>query len=112
GITADATHAYFETAQAIPVGDDPDTQSDVYERRPDQTVHRVSTGANGVPAWFVAATADGSRAMFRTEAAIAGLGDANATQDIYEKHVGGAVRLISGGKAGAGPVSSARYSED
>ncbi len=112
GHSSDGARAYFETAQAIPGTGDTDAHLDVYERRPDGTLRLVSAGTNGAAARFVAATDDGSRVMFATTAAIAGLGDANATHDVYEQHVGGAVRLISGGRTGAASVYTARYSED
>jgi hypothetical protein len=68
----------------------------------DRTVRLITTpGAGALDASFAGASEDGSRVWFQTKEPNPGLGDADASFDVYERSADGALRLISTPGAGA-----------
>jgi hypothetical protein len=121
GVSADATHAYFTTAESLS-GSDTDSAVDIYSRNlANSTTSLVSEGGVGcVPACgnsgavpvFQGSSTDGSRAFFTTDEQLVGADEDTAT-DIYARDLpAGPTFLISGGKAGTSTASFAAASGD
>lgn len=121
GISADASHAYFTTAESLS-GADTDSAVDVYSRNLlTGTTSLVSEGGVGcVPACgnsgavpvFQGSSEDGSRAFFTTDEQLVGADEDTAT-DIYARDLpAGPTFLVSGGKAGTATASFAAASGD
>jgi Tol biopolymer transport system component len=121
GVSADASHAYFTTAESLS-GSDTDSAVDVYSRNlVNDTTSLVSEGGVGcVPACgnsgavpvFQGSSEDGSRAFFTTDEQLVGADEDSAT-DIYARDLpAGPTFLISGGKAGTATASFAAASGD
>ena len=121
GISADASHAYFTTAESLS-GSDTDSTVDVYSRNlSNDTTSLVSEGGVGcvpvcgnsgaVPV-FQGSSDNGSRAFFTTDEQLVGADEDTAT-DIYARDLpAGPTFLISGGKAGTATASFAAASGD
>ena len=105
GSSEDGSQVYIETSEkliASPV--DRDTVRDVY-RSAGGTLTMVSPGGNdnfATPAYFAAASQDGSRVFIRSEEAL-GSGDTDKYQDIYEFSGGTLTRVSLGPNGGNGP---------
>jgi hypothetical protein len=100
GASADGTHVYFESAEAL-VSTDTDGQLDVYEHADGQTtlVSTGPTGGNGTfDALFSGASADGTRVFFNTVEPLVSA-DTDTALDIYER-AGGQTTLVSTGGNG------------
>ncbi|HYC81549.1 MAG TPA: hypothetical protein VEB65_07165, partial [Solirubrobacterales bacterium] len=117
GISADGSHAYFTTEEALSPADG-DTARDIYARDlgSGQTVF-VSRGECGgcgnggkVPV-FDASSADGEKVFFSSDEALV-TGDDDARTDVYMRDLpGGPTTLVSGG-SDAQPASFAAASAD
>ncbi len=121
GVSTDASHAYFTTAESLS-GSDTDSAVDVYSRNLlNDTTSLVSEGGVGcVPACgnsgavpvFQGSSGDGSRAFFTTDEQLVGADEDTAT-DIYARDLpAGPTFLISGGNAGTATASFAATSGD
>jgi hypothetical protein len=121
GISADASHAYFTTAESLSISDT-DSAVDIYSRNlVNGTTSLVSEGGVGcVPACgnsgavpvFQGSSEDGSRAFFTTDEQLVS-GDEDTATDIYARDLpAGPTFLISGGKAGTATASFAAASGD
>jgi hypothetical protein len=116
GISQDGSEVFIETTdRLIPSPVDRDSQSDVY-RSAGGTFTMLSPGGNdtvSTPAYFTAASADGSRVFIRSDEAL-GSGDTDEYQDIYEFNGGTLTRLSLGPGGGNGPfhASFGGISED
>jgi Tol biopolymer transport system component len=121
GISADASHAYFTTAESLS-GSDTDSAVDIYSRNlANGTTSLVSEGGVGcVPACgnsgavpvFQGSSEDGSRVFFTTDESLVG-SDENTATDIYARDLpAGPTFLVSGGKAGTATASFAAASAD
>ena len=95
GASADGTRVFFDTDERL-VGDDTDSVQDVYERSGDATA-LLSIGPDGgngpSPAYFDAASQDGSRVILST-AEILAEQDLDAQFDVYLRD-GGTIRPVS-----------------
>jgi hypothetical protein len=110
GASADATRVFFTTAEQL-VSADNDASTDIYERS-GSTTTLVSAGqinGNGAQnAAFDAASADGTRVLFRTAEQLVS-SDTDSTTDIYLRS-GGSTSLVSADTASASTFEGA--SED
>ncbi|WP_336213865.1 hypothetical protein [Nonomuraea sp. LPB2021202275-12-8] len=97
GASADGLLVWFSTTEAIPGTPDTDTARDVYERAADQSLRLISTGGANLDADFHRALGAGGSVWFSTTEAIPGTGDTDTARDIYERTVGGALRLTTTG---------------
>jgi Ca2+-binding RTX toxin-like protein len=95
GASEDGSHVVFETYESL-VSADTDAQRDLYERAGGQTT-LVSTGPaggnSGIPPIFEGASADGTRAFFRTSESLVSA-DTDTWWDVYER-AGGQTTLVS-----------------
>src|SRR4051812_45469884 len=111
GSSKDGTRVFFETAEPLVAADD-DSSTDVYERTGSNTLlrsDRFQAGADEEkPAFFDAASADGTHVFFgTTEAIVDEDGDANSA-DVFER-VGATSTLISDRNSGADGAFDADY---
>ena len=93
GINADGTRVFFGTTEAL-VAADVNPHSDVYERSGGVTT-LVSTGSDN-SSHFVAISADGSRILIESEAALTPEDEDSAATDVYEISAGEATLLTPG----------------
>ena len=91
-ISADGTHVFFETTEALPGTGDADTAYDVYERA-NGTLRLISGGSTNRDSFFGGATADGSRVWFTSSDGLVPA-DTDDSSDLYERH-GTTLTLIS-----------------
>ncbi|HEU4736051.1 MAG TPA: hypothetical protein VFS48_03365 [Solirubrobacterales bacterium] len=121
GISANGSHAYFTTAEAL-FGADTDTAVDIYSRNvsggPTTLVSQGGEGCapacgnNGAVPVFQASSASGSRAFFSTDEALVGA-DKDTATDVYARELpGGPTTLISGGTAATQTASFAATTAD
>jgi hypothetical protein len=95
GSSQDGTHVFFSTSGSLVAGDT-DTRSDVYESIDGATPTLVTAGPSGTSdCRFEAASADGSRVFFSTEAPLTAA-DEDGNTDVYERS-GAAPTLLTGG---------------
>lgn len=102
GLSADGSHAYFETAERLRNDDDDANAVDVYEND-GITTRLVSIGpgagaADAAAAHYVGSSPDGARAYFTTAARLVGE-DTDASIDLYVREAG-VTTLLSLGSAG------------
>jgi hypothetical protein len=98
----DGSRVWFETAEPNAGLGDTDVFIDVYERSANGTLRLISTpGTGAFDASFAGASSDGSRVRFTTDEPNLGLGDTDASFDVYERDAGGILRLISTSGPGA-----------
>ena len=99
GSSADGSKVFFETDESLDAGD-LDAVSDVYERSAGTTTLAStgpSDGTGAFPAFFRAASGDGSRVFFSTARALTAA-DVDSAADVYER-ASGATALVSAGTA-------------
>jgi len=98
GVSADGTRAFFITNEQL-VAADTDASTDLYERS-GGTTKQVSAGqinGNGAfNAFFVGASADGTRVFFFTAEPLVAA-DTDASVDVYERS-GGTTKRVSAGQ--------------
>ena len=104
GASGDGTHVYFRTVENL-AGDGEATFEDVFESVGGVITH-VSVGADANHAFFLEASADGSRAWFETVDDIDTTDDLDAMNDVYERS-GGQTTLISDN--GSGVAASSQF---
>ncbi len=92
GASADGSRVYFTTTEAIPGTGDAGEIKDVFERRPDGSLRRVSGGA--VAATFSGASAGGAFAWYAQP------GVAPAGASLLERTAAGAGRVVAAAAAG------------
>lgn len=121
GISADASHAYFTTAESLSNADT-DTAVDIYSRNlSNETTTLVSQGGEGcapacgnggqVPV-FQASSSDGSKVFFTTDESLVGA-DGDTATDIYARDLpSGPTTLISGGSSSTQTASFAAATPD
>ena len=102
GSTFFSTGASFDAA-------DVDATTDVYEHRSDGSLHLVSGGTASVPASLISVSPDGRAVLFETNETLSAQDGDQGASDIYERTLGGAVRLVSGG---TGPEPALMYTQD
>ena len=95
GMSADGTHVFFTTPEAL-VPADADAAVDLYERVGAQ-LRLVSGGAAAIDVAFAGASTDGTHVFFTTAEALLPA-DTDTALDLYER-TGGQLRLVSGGTA-------------
>ena len=98
GVSVDGTRIFFETNEPL-VATDTDGSPDVYERSGGVTtqVSAGQTGGNGAfDALLEGASADGTRAFFRTGERLVSA-DTDSSFDVYER-AGGVTTLVSAGQ--------------
>jgi Tol biopolymer transport system component len=96
-VSADGDRALFTTMHAFPGTGDTDRNEDIYERRSDGSVRLVTFETEGVSAWSVGSSSDGSRVFLQSYDQVPGTEDDDIAIDLYERQADGTVRLISGG---------------
>ena len=110
GGSADGTHVFFVTAERL-IGNDNDSETDVYERS-GGTTKRVSVGQiNGNGPFGAQArgiSTDGARVFFTTNEHLVP-GDTDAATDIYERSGGSTKRVSAGQINGNLALNSAVY---
>lgn len=98
GISADGSHAFFETNEMVVAGDGDDAQ-DVYDWS-GGIASLVSTGPTGgdgtANALFEGSSADGSEVFFATAESLLAA-DTDSVQDIYVRRDGSSTELVSAG---------------
>jgi hypothetical protein len=97
GASADGTRAFFNTTENIPGTGDSDGADDVYQAM-GGTITLLSSN-NAAEVSFRGASADGTRVFFETQGNIAGTGDTDGENDVYQAR-GGTITLLSGSGAG------------
>ncbi|HEU5064166.1 MAG TPA: hypothetical protein VFT79_13600 [Solirubrobacterales bacterium] len=109
GVSADGSHAYFETAERL-AGQDEDSAQDVYDWTTGG-VALVSTrpgGGNGTDsATYKGVSFDGTRVFFGTSESL-DAADTDDANDLYER-AGGTTSLVSIGPAGGNAEISASF---
>jgi hypothetical protein len=107
GNSADGTHVFFDTDEAL-VSGDADTQSDVYDRSGGTTT-LMSTGPAGgngaIPARYQGNSASGTRVWFETYEPLVG-GDTDTQSDVYERSGGTTTQVSTGPTGGNGPIDA------
>lgn len=93
-LSDDGKRMFFQTDENLLPADN-DSVVDVYERFSGQT-RLVSGGTAGTNATLEVITPDGTRALFTTTESL-DAADTDATLDLYERHAGGVLRLITPG---------------
>lgn len=105
GLSADGSHAYFETAERLRDDDDDPNAIDVYEND-GITTRLVSTGAgagaaDAAASHYVGSSPDGKRTYFTTSARLAAE-DTDASVDLYVREAGATTLLSLGSVGGNG----------
>ncbi|HEV2858988.1 MAG TPA: hypothetical protein VGW80_11370 [Solirubrobacterales bacterium] len=95
GVAAAGATVYFETTEQLSSGDK-DEANDVYEQAGGSTT-LISSGSADMPAFFNAASSDGTTVVFSTVEPLSA-GDQGEESDVYERN-GSTPLLISGGSS-------------
>jgi hypothetical protein len=107
GPSADGTHAFFTTSEAL-VSADTDTAQDLYQRAGGQTTllspHPSAVGDRGA-VFYRGASSDGSRAMLQTTASLVSA-DTDAASDVYQRAAGQTTLISTGPAGGNGPMDA------
>jgi hypothetical protein len=87
GASADGKRVFFETKEAL-VPNDSDSMRDVYERRiaqlrSDDVTAPVTTSNGAFDARFRGMSSDGTKVFFETSEPLAGVGDTDASLDVF-----------------------------
>ena len=109
--TADGTRAWFETRESL-AATDTDTNSDVYERRPDGALIHLSDDPTGpdaaLNANYAGISSDGSHVVFGTNESLAAT-DTDTAYDTYVRRPDGTLIHVTDGTGADGNQDAATY---